>query len=654
MCGKVVGRVIALVSAVVLVAMSAPAAWGAPSEGEADPNSVTLPLTDLGFGSALEFYGLENTQQLTLPVPHGLKPTSLNMTVELPINLRSGLMTVTQNERILAKFDLPATDQVPIVIPLNAAEITDNVVTVLLRANLVPKEGFCLYGTSPLRLINGTVSYAGIEQPPTTVAHFLPPVLKKLTIFVSPSPSDAESDGAVHLAASAAARYRGHVPEITVVPLANGQAGPTTPPQAMERQIVVKEGPNRGLSLQGSSEAPWLLISRPSRGADTSDIDVLFSDVSELAVSPKAVAGSVRYGPTLPGDTTTLRDLGQPGLKSVGLQPAVAIGLDQTRFGRSFHSVRVHLLGSYSPTPGNTGGQITVGVGGETIDHWPTDGQGNIDRWVDVPDRLLQRYTSLNLELDVAGNVGPCGDFYTAGAGARLLELTINSDTTVQTSPASPPVPDGLRSVPQALMPVVQVGIEQHSFGDTARAVDMIVGLQRISSIPLDTFVTSVRKAIDSPSPAILIAAEGWNHPDIVLPFSAGNSGPVTVNAILSDGKPTTLELDPTVRFASLQTVFNRGRQLLIATSNGAPLQLDALLKSLSRENTRWPGLGGVALVSVPGQDPVSIDQKGPAATPEKHSGLGWLWWLVGGWLAIAAIGAAAIVIRSRLASRRT
>ncbi|EUA85947.1 hypothetical protein I551_7628 [Mycobacterium ulcerans str. Harvey] len=120
-------------------------------------------------------------------------------------------------------------------------------------------------------------------------------------------------------------------------------------------------------------------------------------------------------------------------------------------------------------------------------------------------------------------------------------------------------------------MPQIQVGIEEHSFDDTARAVRIVVGLQRTSSVPLQTTVTSVQQAIDSSKSAILIAADGWNHADIVLPVSAGPGGPITINAVKSDGKPATLTLDPALRFASLQTVFQHGRSLLVATSNGAP-----------------------------------------------------------------------------------
>lgn len=654
--GKCVGKVIALASVVGFLAMSAPAAWATPGDAGPDPDTLTLPLTDIGYGSALAFYGPESGQQLTIPVLHGLKANVLNAIVEAPINLRSAVITVTQPGRTIARLDVPATDQTPIVIPLTGAELIGNSVTVTLRANQVPKDGNCFNQESPLRLTNATIGYTGVEQPPNTVAHFLPPILRTLTIFVPKSPSEAESDAAVQLAAGIVGKYRGHVPDIDVIPLNEGQAAPATPPRPMERQIVIKDGPGRGLSLQGATEAPWLLISGPAR-SDESNIAVLFNDLSELAVAPKVVVGSLKSIPQPPGNTVALRELGQPALKSAGLQPRVSIALDQTRFGRSIHAVRVHLLGSYSPTPANFGGEIIATVGAETIDHWPTDGSGTIDHWVDLPDRLLQRYTSLELELNVSGNIGPCGDFFTIGAGNHMLELTINGDSAVQSSPASPPVPDGLRSVPQALMPRIQLGMESHSFGDTARAVDIIVGLQRMSGLPLDTTVTTVKKAIDSPNPAILISAEGWNHPDIVLPVTATSSGPIIVNAAGPDGKPATVELDPTLRFASLQTVFNRGRSLLIATSNGAPVQLDALLKLLSRDASRWPGLEGAALVSIPGQDPVTVDRAntaGPGSTSQGQSDWEWLWWLGGAWLAVAVVGAAVIMIRSRRGPRRS
>lgn len=637
-----------------MLAAGAPPAWGAPGDSGTTADTTTFSLTDLGSASNLVFWGLTSSQQLTVPVLHGLTPTTLNATVELPMNMRSSAISVTQNDKTLAKVNLPTTDQAPIVIPLAGAEVNDNWLTVTLRAYVVPLDGYCLYPDSPLRLSNVSVGYTGVEQTPTTVAHFLPPVLKKLTIFVPASPSAAEADTAIQLATSAAAHYGRQVPEIAVVPLGEGQAGPPTPPQPQERQIVVKEGPDSGLSLQGAAGVPWLLVSGPLNRTDDSDTGVLFSDLAGLALSSRASAESLKRNVQFPGSTTTIRDLGQPFANATNLQPRISIGLDQTRYGRSVHGMRVHLQGSYTPTPPNIGGQITAVVGGETIDHWPTDGHGNVDHWVDVPDRLLQRYTTLDVVLDVAANIGHCGDFYTAGNGNQLLTLNISGDTTVESSPAAPPVPDGMQSVPQALMPRVQVGIEPHSFVDTWRAIQIMVGLQRTSAVPIDITVTTVQQAIDSSNPAILISADGWNHSEVVLPVAAGPSGPITVNAVESGGKPTKLTLDPTLRFASLQTVFNRGRSLLVATSNGAATQLDELLRWLNADIKRWPRLKGVALVSAPGpQDPVTVDHApvpggGPVTGGGSHSDLDWLWWFGAAWVGIAAVGVGVILVRSR------
>ncbi|CAM3185661.1 hypothetical protein MYCO108962_04920 [Mycobacterium colombiense] len=640
--------------------MSAPASWGAPADPVPSTDSTTtLSLVDVGSAATLEFWGLTSNQQLTVPVLHGLTPAALNATVELPINLRSGLITVTQGERTLARLNLPSTDQSTIAIPLTGAEVTDNSLTVTVHAYLVPVDGYCLYQESPLRLTNGTVSYSGVELPPTTVAHFLPPVLRKLSIYLPQSPSTAESDTAIQLATSTAAHYGKQAPDITVIPLPEGQNSPPGPPQPLERQVVVKEGPDNGLSLQGSSGVPWLLISGPLNRTDESDTAILFSDMSDLALSSKASMESPKPKVQFPGNAASLRELGQPFANSTSLQPRVSVGVDQARFGRSIHSVRVHLQGSYTPTSNNIVGQIAVMIGPETIDHWPTDGHGTVDRWVDVPDRLLQRYTNLELVLDVASNVGHCGDFYTAGPGNQLLTLNINGDSTVESSPAAPPVPDGFQSVPQTLMPRVQVGIAEHSFIDTVRALDIMIGLQRISSTPIDTTVTTVKQAIDSSNPALLISADGWNQSDVVLPVAAGPSGPITVNAVGPGDKPAKLTLDPVLRFASLQTVFNKGRSLLVATSNGAPGQLDELIRWLKSDNNKhWQRLRGVAVVSVPGQDPVTVDHPplaagASAAGSGGHSDLDWLWWFGAGWVAVAIVGAGVILWRVRRESWR-
>ncbi len=246
-----------LATVVGFLALSAPASWGAPEETDTTlVDAPTMTLSSLGYNSVLSFYGLQGTQQLTIPAPHGLKPTALNATAVLPVNLRSGLITVTQNDREIARVNLPAADQSPIVIPLADATVVDDAVTVILRAYLVPLEDLCVYPWSPFSLVNGSVSFVGVERPPVTVAHFLPPVLRRLSIFVPPSPSVAESDAVVQLAAAAAAHYGKQAPEISVVRLPEGELAPPAPRDRWNAKSSSKRGRTRGFPFGGPPVCP--------------------------------------------------------------------------------------------------------------------------------------------------------------------------------------------------------------------------------------------------------------------------------------------------------------------------------------------------------------------------------------------------------------
>ena len=130
-------------------------------------------------------------------------------------------------------------------------------------------------------------------------------------------------------------------------------------------------------------------------------------------------------------------------------------------------------------------------------------------------------------------------------------------------------------------MPRIQIGIGPDTFNDTVRAARIIVGLQRSSSLPLITAVTALQDAINSSEPAVLISADGWNDQSLTLPISA-DLGKISIDAMNSSGDPTTLNLDPAIRFGSLQTVFDGQRTVLIATSTGDPAQLDELLRWLA------------------------------------------------------------------------
>lgn len=612
--------------------------------------SPTLSLSDLGQNSTLSFYGNSGASTLVFPVPDGLVPASLNVTVNFPFAIRSGTLSVVQGERVIAKLGLPVVDQAPLVIPLPGVEIVDNAVSLTMKLSAVPDDSYCLDWYNPVEFINSTVTFTGTEVPPATIADFLPAILRKVTIGIPANPSQAESDTAVQLATSLTSRYRRQAPQVSIVPLADGATAIDAPSAPLERQIVVKEGPDAGLSLVNSPGVPELLVT--GTADNIGDQARFLTDGSiKLAVSDRAVAGNLHVQPPLPGDATTLQALGQPNLTSVGVSPQVSIELDQTKFGHSTQGYRLHLMGSFTPIPRDLGAQMTASVDGQTIARWPAEGSGVIDRWVDIPDGMVDRYTNLMVGLDTAGDTGSCNDY-------RPINLVIGGNTVVLSTPSLPPIPGGFRAVPQSLMPEVQVGIGQNSLADTVRAAQITVGMQRLSAVPLMVKVTSVSQAMSSRNSAIIISPDGWSDKSIALPVSE-NDRTITVQGITPDSQAETLTLDPGAKFGSLQVVFDSQRTLLVATSTGAPNLLDDLLRWMDSDPRRWSQLHGNALIEFPGRTPTSVTGRmpaviaGPAGLGAKQAEGGEYqgssaWLAAGAVIGAAAIGVAVIVIGAR------
>lgn len=637
-------HIVAVMALWLAIVCSVPVARSAPGDGGQLADAPTLGLAALGSEPTLQFYGDQGSVDLTIPVPQGMAVDGLNAVVEMPVNVSAATVTAVQDDRVLSRVDLPPRGG-PISIPLTGAKITDHAVAVTLRGYLTANQGYCLDPSNPMRLVAANIRYAGRELPPRAVADFLPPVLTQLNLFLPRNPTRAESETAMRLAQAVVAHYGKQYPKVTVSALPDDRNMPPEPSGPLQRQIVFRESPSVGVALQGEAGVPSLLVSGPAdRLIDQARL--LSSEMSRLAVSSKAVVGPLRPSPLLPPKVTTLRDLGQAGLRATALAPQVSIGLDQTRFGRAVHSVRIHLRGSHTPLPVSVAGQVVASVGGQTVDRWPVETSGSIDRWVDVPDELLMRYTNLVVAVDISGNTGRCGEF-------QPITLTVNGDSQIESGTAKPPLPGGFQAVPQTLMPRVAIGFNG-GFDDTRRAVAILVALQRLSALPFDITATSVAEAISSPAPAILISADGWSDGRIALPVSVGSADQITVEHV--DGSPAdgTLTLDPAQKFGALQTKYDGKRMLLIATSNKAPEQLDELLEWINADVIRWSRVSGGVLIGMPDRDPVVVGTDNARSTdaPVAQSGFhGWR--VVGAGAAALTLIGAVLVIRRRKRRRR-
>ncbi len=79
-----------------------------------------------------------------------------------------------------------------------------------------------------MRLTYSNIAFGGTEAIPTTLAAFVPPVLRKLTIAVPPRPSQAEIDAAVQLAGGDGDQFAAN-PDVFVTPLPEGATSLPTP-----------------------------------------------------------------------------------------------------------------------------------------------------------------------------------------------------------------------------------------------------------------------------------------------------------------------------------------------------------------------------------------------------------------------------------------
>ncbi|HEY9312737.1 hypothetical protein [Williamsia sp.] len=635
----------ATVSLVAIPALLVPAVNAAPGDGGTPAQAPVVDFRTLGRDSTVAIYGQEGETSLTIPVPPGLTASEIQASVQVPPNLQRATLTATQGTETLARVELPvgAPAPAPIAIGLRGAEIIDNAVDLTLRTDLVPINGTCLVDTDlPVELTGAAINFAGTEATPETIADFLPPLLEKLTIAIPAAPTQTESDAAVALTSSMVARYGAQPIDVAVEALPDGQQTLATPSEALERQITILERPASAVELVGSVGVPTLLISGPAPDL-TNQVNLLTSNLSRLAISSKAVAGPLRVTPQLPPSSTTLADIGEPGRSATATtNPQVTIGIDQTRLGRSAKGIRVNLKGSYTPLPPNYGGQVVVSVGDTVIDRWAAEPNGIVDTWVDIPDDLLQRFTDLTVAVDAAGNTGGCGD-------SAPITLTIDGDSPVESTNANPPLPTGFQSVPQSMMPQIEVGIGPDSFADTIRAVTIVEGLQRLSAVPISTTVVPLEQALSSSNPAILISASGWDDNELTLPVSKPASGPIMLTGVDGNNTETSLTLDPDVNFGSLQTVYDGERTMLVATSTDVPAQLDRLLNWLDEDEARWVTVNGDALVQAADRDPITVITD--SATPQQQSddnNDSAVRWIAAGVLVVIAIVVAIIVLRSR------
>ncbi|MFN3339429.1 MAG: hypothetical protein ACK40Z_07000 [Dietzia sp.] len=552
--------------------------------------------TTLGVADVLEFRDRSAEVAVPIPVPDGLTPRALSTTVQIPVDLERGHLEAWSGDLLLDRIELfGGEDSVRVTIPLERGRVRSGVLDLTLRTVLHSRGEACPDWTErSLALRDSEVEFDGVPEAPGVLADFVPPVLERLEIYLPDEPSIAESQAAAQLAVLAASRFGRGGLEVEVLPV-SGPREPSASP--FTRRAEIREAEESRIELTDDAVPTVRVLGNPaSLGRQMRSVT---SDLWTLAVSDSATLDSPLPAPRALVNEGTLNELGigSRSARSVGSVVA-GFGLDQTSLATVTGDVSIELVGSYSPPPSDRSGLIVVSAGQTVLDSWTADQSGVIDRTVEIPEGVLGRYTDITISLQTAGAGAACGVL-------QPLTMLIDGSSRVRLGEPTSPAPAGFGSLPQALMPQLQVATASGSLEDTARAVTILAEFQALSATPLLPEWVDTETLLDGEVPGLLVTSDAAPA-DIDLPLTL--TGGRTLEVVgAEDGEPATLRFYEDVDFASMQVVEDNGRALLVASTTSGSGELDRTLQWLDAEPGRWSMLSGNVLFTAPDREPVEL-----------------------------------------------
>lgn len=600
---RALGRLAA--GAVLSVGLLAPAATLSPltpTASAAPGDGLSVSFAELGRATDVALPRDSSATLVTIPVPDGLTAEAITGRLRLPSDLREGWIEVSADGQRLQRIGVTAGDVdegVPFSVSLAGVRVLDRSLTISMASRYVPIDERCYSRAAfaPFSLQDTAVQYSGEERQPAAVAEFFPPLLRKLTILVPRDSDQVTQTAALALSAEVVHEYGSQPVEVAIEQLPADGAVPALAPGLFERTVVLGRSEGGVITLQRAANGLPVLMITGDEATLLPQIHLLAANFDGFWSASKALTAPDERIAKVSEDAMTLDQLGIYPLTASGLEHfAVPISFTQSQLGRPVADLQARLFGTYVPLPGSRNGTLSVNMGPTKLASLPLDGSGKFDLDIAVPAELLARSISMSVDVDVTG------DFDCAIVDGA--SISIDPRSFIDSNVASSPLPGGFESLPQALLPAIDVGLKDGGFSDLQRAALLIVELQRMSYMPLSPQVIGFEEAVSSGQPTLLIAATGDLPTTLDLPITTVDPVLLTMNGVASN--------DPV---ATVQTVHSGGRTTVVASSNGDPADLDALLAWVAQDK-RVQGLAGDLLVGPRGEVPFTLAVDVEAAAP--------------------------------------
>lgn len=618
-------------------AMAQPSGINEPSAADV----LTLPWPALGLPSDISFLTANSNQEFSLPVPLGATPQRLQGRIELPLGSPPGYLEINdKNGRFLSAVDLPQVQVGRVTVPLDAdisaAPVTGSSVELSLAVRQIEDNPRCRPRQQITVAALSTV-FSGVEPAPTTVGAFFPSVLERVNIYAPTDADQSEQQAVLTLASELARSYS---PQRVAIRVVNQLRGTVPPPAGQRsRAVVVERGSAELGVVGGGGQDAYLRLS--GRGDELSrQVSLLNNDLQTLVQVPSArvdQAGAVSEDDS---DTRTFRQLKMDGSTEVLGAGNLTVGVDRAALGPGrVESVRVHLLGDYTPVGADDSATLSVTVDGDAYHTQALDGSGQIDTTFELPGAVLGQQIRLNFALTYTPHL-PCSML------TAPLRFWVNPESTLTMWSGGAPS-GNFTSLPSEFSPEFLVAMDGTAPAQLSFASDVVVNLARLSTAPLKPRVVDLGAAVDSETSALIVArSESLERSSLQIPLG-GTGSAIDVDL------PTQLRADIDRGVGSIQAAADRpnDRTVVLVTTTDEWGLVPPVFDYLAGLDGGWADLTGNVLAAGAQGIPtdLSIPVGIPEAAPEKaQSHVIWIAYGAVGALAASAVLAGVWKVRRK------
>ncbi len=595
MTAKRILLILSLLSSLLFVML----AQGALPTAAQAPATKEISWEDLGLGRSLRIVGFASTQDVTIPVPAGLRPTPITARMRIPPSVAEGFLEVRSRNRLLTMIPFESTqDRQRVVIPLDEARVEDKNLPLTFVVRMRSPDDVCtgLYVGGWFELENPVVTFEGEWKAPRTVGTFFPRVLHQVFVVTPPQPTYNEAQTALLLSTAMSRNFRQFEGfRVQLLPMNDDGSlpEPEVPEPMFARMVVVQERPGENVIRVADSEIGAMpVLEVKGDGAGLQQQGQWLASQWEFSAQAHEIT-NLQFISTeeIGRSQVLLDDLQVPRWDVSGIgRMDIPVAFSQGDLGGPVQKIGIRIAFYYTPLQADAQATFSVYfnealIYSTTVSDSLLQGDDYADLYVEVPKNLIQRDNTLVFSFVYTPVGGQCR------IDAHPFTASIDRGSYLSVDYG---MEDPLRFLhfPQVLIPNFQVAFSQLNFAQLEAAVTTVGELQRLTQTPITPNVMDWQEALEEKEklPTLLISHDpedlkALDAPVLLEPFRVlGPEG----NVLLTFSTETP--------FGVAEALTYEGRRLLLmAVQPGLPIE--ELAYAIVDQPNGWYDLRGDAFI---------------------------------------------------------